>query len=329
MPLGATALLGATWLTPAEKWAFARGLLRLLRADPSSLGGTTVGALVAPLAPPVRALVEALVRLATYGGSLDEMSAECALSQLQLATRGGVRYLDGGWQSLVDALEARARSLGVEIRTGEGVRAIEGAPPALHLRTDRGDLVPSRAVVVTGAPGRVAALIEERAGALHRFAGGAIPVRAASLDVALRPGVPTGGLVLGEDGLYLNDHGRSARLGPEGGALVHALRYDRGGEAEEGRGPLEALLSAAIPGWREALVHEQFLPRIVVHHALVTASMGGYRGRPPVESGRPGVWIAGDWVGAEGALADASAASGIEAARQAIRWGTMGRRDAG
>ncbi|MCU0655755.1 MAG: FAD-dependent oxidoreductase, partial [Polyangiaceae bacterium] len=208
MPLGATALLGATWLTPAEKWAFARGLLRLLRADPSSLGGTTVGALVAPLAPPVRALVEALVRLATYGGSLDEMSAECALSQLQLATRGGVRYLDGGWQSLVDALEARARSLGVEIRTGEGVRAIEGAPPALHLRTDRGDLVPSRAVVVTGAPGRVAALIEERAGALHRFAGGAIPVRAASLDVALRPGVPTGGLVLGEDGLYLNDHGR-------------------------------------------------------------------------------------------------------------------------
>jgi hypothetical protein len=33
---------------------------------------------------------------------------------------------------------------------------------------------------------------------------------------------------------------------------------------------------------------------------------------------RPGVYLAGDWVGAEGVIADASAASAEEAARQVL-----------
>jgi hypothetical protein len=50
------------------------------------------------------------------------------------------------------------------------------------------------------------------------------------------------------------------------------------------------------------------------------AETGGLAGRPRVtDSGQPGVLIAGDWVGPEGLLADASLASGHEAGRQALR----------
>jgi phytoene dehydrogenase-like protein len=62
--------------------------------------------------------------------------------------------------------------------------------------------------------------------------------------------------------------------------------------------------------------YRRFLPTVVVSHALVTAEAGGFSGR---HTGRiPGlanVFLAGDWVGPEGQLADASVASGIEAAR--------------
>jgi hypothetical protein len=49
--------------------------------------------------------------------------------------------------------------------------------------------------------------------------------------------------------------------------------------------------------------------------ALVTAAGGGLAGRPAVEVPEvPGLYLAGDWVGAEGLLADASLASARRAA---------------
>src|SRR5262245_53152087 len=74
-----------------------------------------------------RALAASLVRLATYSDDLGELSAEVGLAQLQQALSRGVMYLDGGWQSLVDALAGAAREAGVEVRTGAGVQSIEGA----------------------------------------------------------------------------------------------------------------------------------------------------------------------------------------------------------
>jgi predicted NAD/FAD-dependent oxidoreductase len=69
---------------------------------------------------------------------------------------------------------------------------------------------------------------------------------------------------------------------------------------------------------REVL-HERYLHRTVVTHGAPTAAGGGLTGRPSVDAlGLPGVYLAGDWVGAEGLLADAAAASGIAAARAAV-----------
>jgi len=55
---------------------------------------------------------------------------------------------------------------------------------------------------------------------------------------------------------------------------------------------------------------------MTVAHAMPRAEEGGLAGRPGVKlDGRPGVFLAGDWVGARGMLADAAAASAEEAAR--------------
>jgi hypothetical protein len=67
------------------------------------------------------------------------------------------------------------------------------------------------------------------------------------------------------------------------------------------------------------VVSDRFLARMVVSGAMPRAETGGLPGRPRVtESGQPGVLIAGDWVGPDGLLADASLASGHEAARLAL-----------
>ena len=63
----------------------------------------------------------------------------------------------------------------------------------------------------------------------------------------------------------------------------------------------------------------RFLARMVVAAATPRPGTGGLPGRPQVtDSGHGRVFIAGDWVGAEGWLADASIASGHEAARRAL-----------
>ncbi|UVI30939.1 hypothetical protein [Paenibacillus spongiae] len=54
---------------------------------------------------------------------------------------------------------------------------------------------------------------------------------------------------------------------------------------------------------------------MLVSHDVVAAEKGGYSGRPgPVVKGRAGLFVAGDWVGAEGMLLNASLSSAKSAA---------------
>jgi hypothetical protein len=62
----------------------------------------------------------------------------------------------------------------------------------------------------------------------------------------------------------------------------------------------------------------------VVSHGLVTAARGGLAGRPgPAVPGEPRLFVAGDWVGPEGLLADASLDSGRRAGELAARAPTL------
>lgn len=68
------------------------------------------------------------------------------------------------------------------------------------------------------------------------------------------------------------------------------------------------------------LVEKRFLPTMIAANALPTAAMGGLAGRPGVEvEGVSGLYLAGDWVGPTGMLADAVFASAGVAADLAAR----------
>ncbi|WP_434597721.1 phytoene desaturase family protein [Streptomyces sp. A5-4] len=259
----------------------------------------------------------AVLRMSAYVGRSDMIGAD-ALAGHFAEVRKGVRYVDGGWRSVVDALLGRAAALGVVVRTGARAASVEGgSTPYVRLADGRG--IRARAVVVAGLSPRAAGALLERPG----LAGSAgHPLHTACLDVALsRLPDPRRALVFGVDEpLYLSAFSTTARLAPPGGAVLHLARYDDGTGlgAEQVRARLHAMLDTCQPGWREVLVHERFLPRITTMSALPEARLGGLTGRPgPRAPGHPGVFLAGDWVGPHGLLADAVVLSAVRAAEEA------------
>jgi phytoene dehydrogenase-like protein len=304
-----------------------RFLASLPRIDPQPLVSTTVNQWLESTLQRegVRSFVRALVRVSSYCDAPDEMSAGAAVEQLQLVFRNGVTYLNGGWQTLVDRIQQVARSAGCTIQTGASVLAVEtrsGSDAGIRLAD--GSLIPARAVIVAVPPKAAASLLGAGAGyRLQRWIQNARPVQATSMDLGLRE-LPRQdrSFALGIDApLYMSVHSRWADLAPKGTALVHVARYlpTARGQHDTDRLELERLLDLVQPGWKEHVIHERFLPRLTVTHALVRACDGGLAGRPAVdEPDIENVYIAGDWVGPEGMLADAAFASAYLAAQSIV-----------
>jgi len=265
----------------------------------------------------------AAMRIATYTNAPELMSAGAALRQLQLAFASGVLYLDGGWQTLVDGLLDAALQSGVEIETGAKAERVERQTGGAvrDVRTADGQVVYATNVVIAASPAVAASLVEpSQPFSLRRWADEAIPVKAACLDIALnRLPKPRALYAFGIDRpLYLSVHSASARLAPEGGALIHVAKYlapDGRESAAQVEGELEGLLDLVQPGWRASVAHRRFLPDMTVMNALAQADHGGTEGRPgPQVDDAPGLYVVGDWVGTEGMLVDATLASARRAA---------------
>ncbi len=77
------------------------------------------------------ALGFALLRLSTYGNDVAYASGDAGIRQLQMAGAGGVRYLHGGWQTLISR-GRRARNVSRLLGDGcvEVARWAEAARPA-------------------------------------------------------------------------------------------------------------------------------------------------------------------------------------------------------
>jgi phytoene dehydrogenase-like protein len=156
---------------------------------------------------------------------------------------------------------------------------------------------------------------------LARWAANSVPVRAACLDLALnRLTRPRQRFALGLDRpYYASVHSAAAALAPQNVAVVHMLKYlgnETAAPPDVVEHELECFLDQFQPGWRAHILARRFLPRMTVAHGLPLAVNYGLRGRPPVTiRERCNVFLAGDWVGPEGMLADASAASAAESAR--------------
>ena len=191
----------------------------------------------------VAAFVSALIRVATYNNEHDKLSADAAIRQFQAATAGGVIYLDRGWQSMIDAMEAYAIQLGVHIEKNAAadVGSVLAVPP-------------TQVEKLTGA----------RLPATR-------PVRMGCLDLGLSSLPPKSSLfALGLDQpLYFSVHSHWAKIAPEGQAVVHIGKY-LGGEpasAPGDRAELEAFADIAMPGWRDRVIVDRFLPDMTVAHS--------------------------------------------------------------
>lgn len=327
LPQGLGALLLSRLLGVREKVRLGRFLASLPRREARPLDRTPLAEWVEQEVGPGRpaAVLRALFRVSTYTDDHDRLSAGAALDQLRTALAGNVLYLDGGWQTIVEGLRRRAVDHGAAIRTGARVVAVDADGAGVAVRLADGEAVWGRVAVLAVEPEAVRGLLDLPAdGSFARWADGRRPIRAACLDLALdRLPRPRDRFALGLGRpLYYSVHSAAARLAPVGVAVVHVMRYLDGDATGPGEGverELEGFLDRLQPGWREHVRQRRFLPAMTVAHALPDAEAGGLAGRPGVgASGRPGVFLAGDWVGAEGMLADAAAASAAEAAGRAL-----------
>jgi phytoene dehydrogenase-like protein len=267
-----------------------------------------------------RAYVETLIRVASYADAPELLSAKAGIDALQLAFSHNVKYLDGGWQQVVDGLHARARSLGVRIITSTPVAGVLHDPHVHGVRLEAGGFVSAPNVVLAADPATVRRLVPH-APAPVAARWSPTPAKAAVLDVALATlPRPANILAFGIDRpMYYSVHSATATLAPAGGAVMHAAKYLNPLDTHDPRKDerqLERLMDTMQPGWREQIVARRFLPAMTVTHAIPTAAMGGLAGRPEVEVKEiPGLYLAGDWVGSEGTLANAAVASAAFAAR--------------
>lgn len=305
LPNGPISLMWSGLLDLSGKLEVARILTALRRHDRARFADITVRELLDTRCrnESARGFLTLLIRVANYGDDFDRMSAAMALDQVRRATYDKVMYVDDGWQTIVDALAERARSAGAVFECGARVRAIE---PGYRLLGDR--TITAKNVVIAASPEVVASLVPT-------FRHKTVPVRAACLDLGLsKLPRPRTRLVLGIDRpLYLSVHSAWARVAPEGGATVHLVRYLREGEhgGTEHIAELEALMARVHPGYHEHVVVRRALPNMVVSNDRVDVG----RPRASIEL-LPGLYLAGDWVGDEGYLADASFASAAAVAER-------------
>lgn len=286
-----------------------RWFLRLQRTEPRELAGISAAEWLRRELRSERARqsAAALIRVTTFVADQESLSADVAATQLKIGLLPGVRYLRGGWQSLVDALGAKAEAAGATLRTRAAVRALERDPAGWKLGLDGEGLRADVVVFAAGGPEAAEKLLGERA------PGAPGPAAELSvLDLGLRK-LPRRSrrFALGVDKpTYLSRHSPPEH---RDGVLLTLASY-----AREPRAALEELADEVQPGWRQEATLERFLPRMVAVSAIPTPAGGGLAGRPTVERGE-GLYLAGDWVGGEGWLVDAALASGAAAAAAALR----------
>lgn len=299
----------------------AAAALRALARAPRRFDVTVGGWLDAEVDDPVaNRFVRALAQLLTYADAADVQAVGALAASLRA---GQPRYLDGGWQSIVTQLRQIVTDAGGRIVTGTPGRAVvieHGRVVAVTAANGR--LWPAdAAVVAVGSPKQAAALLDgDAAATVAGWAHQAVPVALSSLDVALRqrPATVTGAVLGLDRPLYLAVHSDRARLAPRRGAVLHVAAFQQPGGPPASRHELEGLLDRVATDWRDQLVHARFLPSITVTHDLVVARSGS-PGRPgPAVPGSAGLYVAGDWVGSAGYLAQASIASGAAAARAIV-----------
>ena len=271
-------------------------------------------------------IIKTIIRLNTYANDPDIQSIGPVLHQIYVASQaGGVMYLDGGWQTLVDGLLTVAKNANAKIVMGKkAIKVKRNDSSGWQVLLDNKTEVSAKIVVIAAGPNDAYSLFDdsERPDVLSKAAKEAKPIRLVCLDVALSSLPDKDTLfALGVDRpLYFSVHSAYAKLAPKDGALIHVAKYlgtSIQPKPREDQPELEEFLDLLQPGWRQVLVKKRPLPNMVVSNALVTAADGGLGGRPDTKIAE-NLYIVGDWVGKEGLVSNASVASAKRASQQIL-----------
>lgn len=327
-PVSTSSILSTDFLSFSEKVAFLGLFTRIMRTKPASVGGQSAREWLEREVrnPRLRQMLTAFARTLTYCANLDLMSAEVFLQRVVLSD---VRYVDGGWQSIVESLRGKASKAGAHLLSGARVsELIQQGGQIEGVRLADGSNVAARAVLLATTSAEALKLLEgESYASLRQTLADRPPVRVACLDVALSHlPAPEHAIVFDlEQPRFLTTQSLFARVAPESGALIHAFKQldpAQPGDPRQDERDLEAWLDLVQPGWRAALVKRIYLPRIDAISLLPDAGNGGLAGRPGVQiPGVSNLYLAGDWIGDAGYLADASLASARQAAHLLIQNG--------
>jgi phytoene dehydrogenase-like protein len=319
-PVDAQALLRSRLFDAADKLALVQVFAALPRVRAETVASMSVQAWIDDHArrPRVRQFLLANARTLVYSSALDRVSAEVFIAKTQLALKHPVLYLDGGWQTLVEALKGVAERHGARLVSGARVEMIQHVAGDVHsLRLTDGHCLEAAAVVIATTAQEAARLVDRAP--FRKRVDALLPARVACLDVALRR-LPNPRHTILQDldrPCFMSTQSLYSRVAPDGGALMYTMKQlapEAPSDPRRDEHDLEDLLDQAQPGWSDVLVTRQFLPRIDAIGMLPTTP-DGYGGRPgPGAAGIDGLYLAGDWIG-EGFLSDAAFASGRRAAR--------------
>ena len=327
-PAGLWTLLRSPMLGPHDKLDLGRVFATLPRIKAKELANVSVQEWIEGVSkrPTNRRFIAGLARPFVYSAALDLVSAEVMVDKLQRALKHPIHYVDGGWRTIVDALQAQAEQAGVQIVSRCAVASIEQDDGRAHgLRLRNGRFVAATTVVIATTPRAALKLFDDGTYApLRSVVEPLVPAHIACLDLALRR-LPQPQYPVVQDldqPRFMTAQSQYARIAPAGAALVHTFKQLDPRQAAEpavDEQELEDLLDTAQPGWRDVVVRRVALPRIEAACALPLARSGGFAGRPrTLVPGLTNAYLAGDWVGDQGYLVDASMASARTVAQRIL-----------
>lgn len=236
----------------------------------------------------------------TYHGDPGSLSAaftwERVLRPFRSMMSPAVRYMPGGWTSLIERMAARARELGVTIETGARITELPSGP----------------VIVATSLP------------AARSLLGDSSltwdTARSALLDIGVEKRRGDRFIIFDVDdgGLFERYSAPIPSLAPPGHSLVQLHAPLRPGESKaDGIVRAEALLDLGMPGWQDRTTWRR---ESITNGRTGAVDPPGFtwRDRPTIDRG-DGVHLAGDMVAAPGLLSEVAITSAVHAANQALQ----------
>ncbi|MBS4202165.1 FAD-dependent oxidoreductase [Bacillus sp. FJAT-49732] len=329
IPTDFTSIMSSSLLSWKSKFVFGKLMLRLMKLNVNSIPEVSLKEWAdAEISDPmIRHIFYSICRLTTYTNAPTLQLAKPVLKQVQRSLKGGVLYVDGGWETIIQKLKQQAIASGVDIFTNKNVTNIEHHGDYQSILCSDGTVFDVADCIVAAPPKEAMKMIKgAEQTSLHQWNENAISVTASCIDLGLKK-LPTSRhqFAIGLDqALFFTNQSRAAKLSEDGTLVVSLVKYHNPIEeinVHADKKQLESVMDLLHPGWRHEVVVQQFLPKLTVSYDF--PHMKRKENPGPSIPEMSGIYIAGDWAGHEEVLADAAVASGKRAAHQILQTNNM------